>query len=247
MFDDYVQQLRSQDPAQRREAIIGLGKLGDPRALSYLGQVYKTDPDPALRDLAAKAGRHIQKLNQSAPPPPPPSVKPFIIDEPPQRVSNLPDILANYTTPPAQPYAWPDSPTPDRLAAYVESPAASVEAVAPVAPITPIAPPPAQTQPPEIDISQAKPVSKQKQQQAKSRLNNAFTFKTRADDQNAMAELARALELDPGLANDRGAINLAISLVGGSGKEAIGLLLKKSQEGGKIKHKGVAFDTEIWT
>jgi hypothetical protein len=241
MFDNYIQQLSSEDPAQRRGAIIGLGKLGDPRALNHLGRVYKTDPDPALRDLAAKAGRHIQKLRQSAPPLPPSApVKPFIVDEPPQRASNLPDILANYTTPPANTDEPPDSPAPGAT----EYAGPSAAPIALIAPITPL--PPAQTRPPEIDVTQAKPVSKQKQQQAKGRLNNAFTFKTRGDDQNALAELAHALQLDPRLADDRAAINLASSLVGGSGKESITLVLKKSQERGGVKHRGATFDTEIW-
>ena len=64
MFDQYVALVQSADPAKRREAIIGFGKLGDSRAMKYLAQVYKTDADPALRDLAAKAGRHIQKVQQ---------------------------------------------------------------------------------------------------------------------------------------------------------------------------------------
>jgi hypothetical protein len=240
MFEDFIRQLTSDDPAQRRDAIIGMGKLGDPRALSYLGQVYKTDPDPALRDLAAKAGRHIQKLRQSAPPPPIAPTSPFIEDEPPRRASNLPDILANYTTPSANTYEPPSPAAPSVSDRYTHS-ESPIEPLAPIAPITPL-----QGKPQEIDISQAKPVSKQKQQQAKGRLNNAFAYKTRGNDQDALAELAYALQLDPGLAGDRSAINLASSLVGGSGKESIALVLKKSQEGGAAKRQGLSFDTEIW-
>jgi hypothetical protein len=244
MFEDFIRQLTSDDPAQRRDAIIGMGKLGDPRALSYLGQVYKTDPDPALRDLAAKAGRHIQKLRQSTPRPPIPPTSPFIVDKvdevdepPPPRASNLPDILANYMTPSANTYEPPPQDAPRVPDSYTpgESP------LAPLAPIKPIQP-----KPPEIDISRAKPITKQKQQQAKGRLNNAFSYKTLGNDQDALAELAYALQLNPGLAEDRSAMNLASSLVGGSGKESIALVLKKSQEGGGIKRQSAAFDTEIW-
>src|SRR5947209_3519053 len=60
MFDLSVQQLDSPDPAVRRNAIIALGKSADGRALNVLAKVYRTDPDPALRELALKAGQHIK-------------------------------------------------------------------------------------------------------------------------------------------------------------------------------------------
>jgi hypothetical protein len=61
MFDRYVAQLQDADPAKRREAIIALGKLADPAAMPALAQVYRTDPDPSLRDLARQAGLNIRK------------------------------------------------------------------------------------------------------------------------------------------------------------------------------------------
>jgi len=101
MFENYIQQLKDRNAAVRRDAIIALGKLADPRALSYLGQIYKNDPDPALRELAAKAGRHIQKLRQQAQAtssgpaaPSAPAVEPPPPAEPDNR---LPDILKNYS------------------------------------------------------------------------------------------------------------------------------------------------------
>jgi hypothetical protein len=57
----YLDILRSADPARRREAIIALGKSGDKRALKPLSEIYKNDPDESLRELALRAGRHIQK------------------------------------------------------------------------------------------------------------------------------------------------------------------------------------------
>ena len=62
----HLEMLQSSDPAQRRQAIIALGKSADKRALKPLGQVYKTDPDESLRQLALKAGRHIQKTTSAA-------------------------------------------------------------------------------------------------------------------------------------------------------------------------------------
>src|SRR5258708_334770 len=67
MFDQYLQQLVSQDAAQRRQAIIALGNSGDAQALAALANVYKTDPDPALRELALKAGRYIKRPTFTAP------------------------------------------------------------------------------------------------------------------------------------------------------------------------------------
>lgn len=57
----YLTMLQSSDVNQRKQAIIALGKSGDKLALSPLAKIYRTDPDPALRELALKAGRHIQK------------------------------------------------------------------------------------------------------------------------------------------------------------------------------------------
>src|SRR5215813_4704730 len=82
VFDRYIQQLSSQDVETRRQAIIALGNSVDQRAMAALANVYKNDPDPALRELALKAGRHIKRTTdsmqavqseqvaQAAPPPP---------------------------------------------------------------------------------------------------------------------------------------------------------------------------------
>ncbi len=54
-------QLKSSDPTVRRQAIVKLGKSLDERALPLLAGVYRSDPDPELRELALKAGKHIRK------------------------------------------------------------------------------------------------------------------------------------------------------------------------------------------
>ncbi|MCA9903160.1 MAG: hypothetical protein KC547_04830 [Anaerolineae bacterium] len=68
MIDTYVRQLKSNDAGRRREAIIALGKSNDPAALPPLAEVYKNDPEPALRDLALKAGRYLRQHTQQEPP-----------------------------------------------------------------------------------------------------------------------------------------------------------------------------------
>jgi hypothetical protein len=61
LINQYVKQLSSKDPAQRREAIIALGKSNDGAALKSLAEVYRNDPDPTLRDLALRAGKHLRQ------------------------------------------------------------------------------------------------------------------------------------------------------------------------------------------
>src|SRR5689334_11313056 len=83
MIDLYIEQLNSDDPVQRRQAIIELGKSGDERSLRPLANVIKTDPDPVLRELALRAGKHIRGLSAQTtlkpaePPAPAAPVSPF--------------------------------------------------------------------------------------------------------------------------------------------------------------------------
>lgn len=71
-MEELLANLKSSDPQRRRLAIIALGKTKDPAALKALGEVYKTDPEPELRQLALEAGKYIkQHAAQAAPPPPP--------------------------------------------------------------------------------------------------------------------------------------------------------------------------------
>src|SRR5687767_597737 len=61
MIEQHIQQLMNDDPAQRRAAIIALGRTGDPQVLGPLADAANSDPDPELRELATKAQRYIQK------------------------------------------------------------------------------------------------------------------------------------------------------------------------------------------
>ena len=69
MLDDLINQLRSPDPGQRRRAIIALANSKDPAALNPLAAVYRTDPDPELRELALKAGRYNKQPAGAEEPP----------------------------------------------------------------------------------------------------------------------------------------------------------------------------------
>jgi hypothetical protein len=61
MIDQYVSQLDSPDAERRKKAVIALGKSGDRTALAHLSRVYKTDPNPEIRELALKAGRFLKR------------------------------------------------------------------------------------------------------------------------------------------------------------------------------------------
>jgi hypothetical protein len=62
-MDQYIKQLGSKDPNVRRQAVIALGRTGDPQALPYLASVYKSDSVSEIRELALKAGRYIRQQN----------------------------------------------------------------------------------------------------------------------------------------------------------------------------------------
>ncbi len=67
MLDTYLRQLHSDDPAQRRQAIVALANSRDPAALKPLAAVFKNDPDPAIRELALKAGRYLRQYAPEKP------------------------------------------------------------------------------------------------------------------------------------------------------------------------------------
>lgn len=55
----WIERLKMTDPAIREESIKALEALGDPRALTALGEVFATDPDPGLRARAQSAAKVI--------------------------------------------------------------------------------------------------------------------------------------------------------------------------------------------
>ncbi len=67
MIDDLIQQLQDSDAEVRGKAILALGRSKDPAALRPLAQIVRGDPDPALRELARKAGQYIRQQNSNPP------------------------------------------------------------------------------------------------------------------------------------------------------------------------------------
>ncbi|PJF24703.1 MAG: hypothetical protein CUN53_16490, partial [Phototrophicales bacterium] len=75
MIDEWIDQLRDSNPEVRRRAVIALGRTKDTAALRPLAEVFRTDPDPEVRELARKAGLYIRRSQsdgveqRNAPPP----------------------------------------------------------------------------------------------------------------------------------------------------------------------------------
>ncbi len=230
MIDQWLTQLQHSDPAKRREAILALGKLADVRALPHLAQLYKTESDPTLRELAAKAGKHIQQsaAQRKRRTDELPHVPPFVLDDsllttPPDPTPPAPAAPPPYTPPSADDLPDPDE--FDRLtpAAAAPKPAAQAES----------APPP------------VKPISERDRQRAKSLLQSAYNYQTSGDSANALVTLAKALRLDPDLALQSSAIGLASALVGGSGKESIALVLQRAERDDLKQSKAPVVDSDL--
>ncbi len=203
MIDTYIQQLASADAGKRREAIIALGKAGDPRALPPLLNIYKTDPDPALRELALKAGRHIKQLQsaqQSAPAQPatqvPPTSRPASTSAVRQAAPPR-DLLEEEPVFEALPVT-PKSSLPATLpAAQTYTPAFIEEA------------PPSIVEPVKRKIA-----SENDKRLAQGKLDAAIGFRMQGNTEKALAELIAALHVDPDIATQPLAINLAAELTG---------------------------------
>ncbi len=66
MLDDLLPLLDSADAHTRQQAIRQIANLRDPSALPHLARIYRTDSDPATRDLALKAGQYLRQVVQPA-------------------------------------------------------------------------------------------------------------------------------------------------------------------------------------
>jgi hypothetical protein len=159
MFEQHVARLKSIDVGQRREAIVALGKSGDPRALPHLNRIATADPDPSLRELAAKAGRYLQRQG------------------------------------------------------VIAAPSA------------------------EQPLRQVKPVSEKDRQRAKAFLDRAYDHRFKQQTNDAIAELARALRLDPALADEPGVKHFAADLTGTSDESVMQALFKKDREWEVRQHR----------
>lgn len=183
MIDHYIQQLSSNDPAERRAAIIALGKSRDERALRPLSNVIKTDPDESLRALALKAGRHIKGLDTRITLPAP--------DEQP-----APSHMARK---PSSPTNLVFTELPDIDALMIQPLPGTLTSAFGELPPTPV------EKPRRVPSAQDKKL-------AKGKLDQAIGYKMQGNNEKARASLIEALRRDPDLATDVVALNLAANV-----------------------------------
>lgn len=62
---DNIKLLSAKDPKTRKQAAAWLGEAGDPTAITMLAQIYKSDPDPQVRDTARYALGMFRRLEES--------------------------------------------------------------------------------------------------------------------------------------------------------------------------------------
>ncbi len=244
MFDRYLAQLKSADPAQRRQAIISLGKLGNFAAMPALADLYRTDPDPELRDLARKAGLAIRQRNpgmagvgspQHSPPAAPPSSPAFTVslDDVPE--SAMDPYRANESI---------EEPDLDLLIGQVTAAAGiagaskrGIEALdKPTAPRT-------AADDIEDELRQQGPVAgreynvpKEERERAKAAIESALTLQMRGENGKSLKLLTDALSFDPNLINDSYFTSIAASVTGLDGNGALRVIIDKGQRSSFVKN-----------
>jgi len=236
MFDQYIQQLASQDVAERRQAIIALGNAGNPQALPTLANVYRTDPDPALRELALKAGRYIKGLTLTAPgvqpaaasaasAPPASTTSPFTVPTPAAPPASTVALI------PAEPRAV----TPFVPIASAD-PIKSLELLNPLPPLAPTILP--------GQLSAPKEISEYHQRLAQSRLDSAIGMVSHGENEKGLAELMAAIRYNPAIAKNTLAMNLAATITGIHSPDAAmqDILRRMNQAGGTVKRPGQPID-----
>lgn len=214
MIDQLVQQLQSTDPDQRRQAIIALGKSKDPAALQHLAQIFRTDPEPDLRDLAKRAGQHIRQAMMSADAAPPPAA---------------PDV--------APPPDAPNAPHPSVIH-LIGEPEVEPVAAAPAERYAHEIPPlfDDEPEPPVRESSYAPPtrgrdyeVTRENRERAKHYVEEALSMNLRGDNAKAMKMLAQALIFNPNMVDDGYYMSIAATITGQEGDSALQMILDSNQ------------------
>lgn len=199
MIDDLIQQLNSALPAERRAAIIALGKTRDAAALTALAQVYRNDPEPELRELARKAGVYIR---QNTPAPSAPA-------------SSAANVYTPSTT--------GESYTQRRMREMEEQKRAEDEAAHQDA--APTAEPDGRRPVRGREYR----VPKDKRDRAKAYIDAALSYNLKGDNAKAMKNLTEGISLDPNLINDPYFNSIATSVTGLDGDAALDMILDRGR------------------
>ncbi|NPV68792.1 MAG: hypothetical protein HPY64_16790 [Anaerolineae bacterium] len=187
--------LNSSDPAVRREAIIALGRSKNPRALPLLRQVYDSDPDPALRDLALRAARHIRQSAR-------PAAEQPSAPAPVERRSLADERYARYEDPSASAPAYILPVFDEASQAYTTDGYQIVEP----------------------KLAEEVTVAPGDRTRARALVKRANELNEEGTLRESLNILIAALELDPALIYDPAAQKLAEALIGQEGRQAAEIL-----------------------
>lgn len=230
MIEQYLAQLNDPDPAQRRAAIIALGKAKDPAAMPYLARVFREDAVPELRDLARKAGQYIRQQggtdgsSATAPAKASPPIRPAIgslSSTGNERSSSIRRIAEGAgTAAAAGAYAAGND------SAYEDDDDDGEGADG------------------EAADEYKGPIRGRKYTVSADKVKSGHTFtqaaldmQLRGENDKAMKNLATALSLNPNLVNDQYFMNIAASLTGLEGDGAVRMIVDANQRKSYIKEK----------
>ncbi|MEL6269590.1 MAG: hypothetical protein AAFR22_07250 [Chloroflexota bacterium] len=213
MSDQIVTLLHSDNPQQRKRGISAAAKSADTRYLKPLAQIYKTDPDPDMREIAKKAGIYITRNQHVTPPPPPAAPSPAPTSAEDSFVALRDDLMADVARaadepePEPEPLTIPDlmddMPSADDMLEMDDSDDVSPSADDILDFVPQVA----------LEDGEANP------ELAEVHYNTAFELHLKQRDARAALELATAFKLNPNYVEDPTAIALASELTGINGNE----------------------------
>ncbi|MFZ4827454.1 MAG: hypothetical protein ACOYLB_08860 [Phototrophicaceae bacterium] len=233
--------LQSPNPAERQQGIKLLAQQTSRTAYETLIQVYKTDTDPATKELARRGALYIRQNAQKRQTASNPVVDSKDAPPAPSRGAN--SLLRSSATSPKSPIAKPSSSS----LAEVKMGDFDIPDEQPVAPPTPppapVTPPKSQDpQPQEVvtfapfedpwdgeDWNKRIPVTAQKEKQASGLVESAMSaYYSESDEATALELLHKALELNPNLRKDSFFSSLTSSLFEGvEMRESVRMLRNK--------------------
>ena len=239
MKKDIKTLLQSSDPAQRREAIVTLGKTRDARAMPILAKIAHADPDPALRKLAQQAGQFIREHTPEAAPVPsePAYASPSSgsAEHVPAFSGSADDFGFDDDVEPSPAPGYEIAPsggyvdTSDYGYGYADSGASEGYTDAVTAGWFDESSLPADAVAGSGLLKEEVNVSRQNMDRAKGYYNRAFDFHLKNDRASAAKELGRALEINPNLVGDATVRNLAREIVHREPDEALTILRNRSR------------------
>jgi hypothetical protein len=249
-MDRYLAQLKSADAAVRRQAIIAIGRGGTGASLPALAEVFRTDPDPDLRELARKAGLAIRKRETGGAPPPPSSPQ---IDMPDtdlllagtgaggQSVSaftvDLDEVDFEALAPFRASSDDDDSPDLDSLVGRATAAAALAgTSVRGLDALEKQQAPRTAADDIEDQLKGRAPVPgrtynvpREVRDRAKQAVESALSLNMRGENAKALKLLTEALSLDPNLINDKYFESIAASVTGLDGHGAMRVIIDKGE------------------